>query len=341
MKRTGLQRWLILLFIMAAASQALAWSPQDAQDAASFNDKGKAHLSAGRYKEAVEAFKQAVRLKPDDAEAHTNLGVAYRSLKRFDEAAASFKEAIRLKPDWAVPHIHLGITYLNTDRAKEAINSFKEAVRLEPKLAEAQNNLGVAYSNSQRPHDAIDPLKEAIKLQPGWAEPYNNLGIAYLKSGKYEEAVKNFTEAIRLKPDWAKAHYNLGAAYVQSGDRQKAVEQYEALKSMDAALAKSLNGLIEGKSRIVPGGVLNGKAISLPKPDYPSAAKVQRVSGTVSVQVTVDENGNVIAAKAISGHQLLQQAAVDAARRARFSPTKIEGNPVTVTGVIIYNFVAW
>ena len=324
---------------MAAAAQALAWSPQDAQDAGAYHDQGKEHLSAGRYKEAVEAFKQAVRLKPDDAEAHSDLGVAYQGMKRFDEAADSFKKAIRLKPDWAVPHIRLGILYLNTDRAQEAISSFKEAVRLEPDSAEALNDLGVAYSNSHRPFDAVDPLKEAIKINPEWAEPYNNLGVAYIKAGKYEEAVKSLQEAIRLKPNWAEPHFNLGAAYVQSGDRQKAVEQYEVLKSMDAALAKNLHGVIEGKSRIVPGGVLNGKALSIPKPNYPAAARAQRVSGMVSVQVTVNEEGRVIAATAVSGPPLLQAEAVAAARQARFSPIKVEGKPVKVTGVITYNFV--
>ena len=90
----------------------------------------------------------------------------------------------------------------------------------------------------------------------------------------------------------------------------------------------------------ISGGVLNGKAISLPKPAYPPIARAARASGTVVVQVLIDENGNVVSAHAVSGHPLLQAAAVGAARSAKFSPTKLSGQPVKVTGVIQYNFVA-
>lgn len=90
----------------------------------------------------------------------------------------------------------------------------------------------------------------------------------------------------------------------------------------------------------ISGGVLNGKAISLPKPTYPPIARQAHASGTVVVQVTIDENGSVISAHAVSGHPLLQAVAVAAARGARFSPTKLSGQPVKVTGVITYNFVA-
>jgi periplasmic protein TonB len=90
----------------------------------------------------------------------------------------------------------------------------------------------------------------------------------------------------------------------------------------------------------ISGGVLNGKAISLPRPAYPPIARQAHASGTVVVQVTIDENGNVISAHAVSGHPLLQAVAVAAAKGARFSPTKLSGQPVKVTGVITYNFVA-
>ena len=90
----------------------------------------------------------------------------------------------------------------------------------------------------------------------------------------------------------------------------------------------------------ISGGVLNGKAISLPKPQYPPIARAAHAAGTVVVQVLIDENGSVVSAKAVSGHPLLQAVAVAAARQARFSPTKLSGQPVKVTGVFQYNFVA-
>jgi Ca-activated chloride channel homolog len=92
------------------------------------------------------------------------------------------------------------------------------------------------------------------------------------------------------------------------------------------------------KPAVVSGGVINGKAIRLPKPAYPSTAKAASVSGQVSVQVTIDENGNVITAAPISGHPLLQAAATAAALQARFTPTQLSGQPIKVTGVVVYNF---
>ena len=88
----------------------------------------------------------------------------------------------------------------------------------------------------------------------------------------------------------------------------------------------------------ISGGVLNGKAIRLVQPPYPPIARSAHVSGQVTVQVLIDENGNVISASAASGHPLLRPAAVNAARASKFSPTKLSGQPVKVNGVIIYNF---
>jgi TonB family protein len=90
---------------------------------------------------------------------------------------------------------------------------------------------------------------------------------------------------------------------------------------------------------IVSGGVINGRAIKKPQPEYPSMAKSARASGVVAVRIVVDEKGNVAEAQAISGHPLLQSAGVEAAKRAKFSPTTLCGKPVKVTGVITYGFV--
>lgn len=89
---------------------------------------------------------------------------------------------------------------------------------------------------------------------------------------------------------------------------------------------------------IKSGGVVNGLATHLPKPNYPPPARVVRAHGSVSVQVLIDESGRVISASAVSGHPLLRSAAVDAARSAKFTPTKLSGTPVKVSGVIVYNF---
>ncbi|HEX7297021.1 MAG TPA: TonB family protein [Pyrinomonadaceae bacterium] len=88
----------------------------------------------------------------------------------------------------------------------------------------------------------------------------------------------------------------------------------------------------------VSGGVLNGTALSLPPPTYPESAKRMKIQGLVTVEVVLDETGKVISANATEGPQLLRDAAVLAAKRARFSPTKLSGMPVKVSGVINYKF---
>jgi TonB family protein len=90
--------------------------------------------------------------------------------------------------------------------------------------------------------------------------------------------------------------------------------------------------------RPVSGGVLNGAAISLPAPAYPEVARRMRVAGIVSVNVVVDETGKVISAEASNGPAALRDVAVQAALRARFSPTKLSGQPVKVSGLINYKF---
>ena len=92
------------------------------------------------------------------------------------------------------------------------------------------------------------------------------------------------------------------------------------------------------KSKHSSAGVMNGKAVSLPAPEYPKAAQAVGARGEVNVTVTIDEAGNVISAEAISGHPLLKSAAVEAAKKAKFKPMIVDGQARKVIGTIVYNF---
>lgn len=90
----------------------------------------------------------------------------------------------------------------------------------------------------------------------------------------------------------------------------------------------------------VSGGVLNGRANSLPKPVYPNAAKAVRAAGRVTVQVTIGKDGTVTSAVAVSGHPLLRKPSEVAARKATFAPIRLsDGHPVKVSGVLIYEIL--
>lgn len=91
--------------------------------------------------------------------------------------------------------------------------------------------------------------------------------------------------------------------------------------------------------RSISAGVLNGKAIVLPKPIYPQVARAVGARGTVSVSILIDPRGCVNEARTNFGHPLLISAALDAALRTQFSPTTLSDNPVWVNGIITYNFV--
>lgn len=84
---------------------------------------------------------------------------------------------------------------------------------------------------------------------------------------------------------------------------------------------------------------VNDLALKLVRPEYPSAARAVRASGTVVVRVKVDEQGNVVSAVRVSGHPLLALSAVSAAKKSKFIPSVTREEPITITGSIVYNFV--
>ena len=89
----------------------------------------------------------------------------------------------------------------------------------------------------------------------------------------------------------------------------------------------------------ISGGVLNGRATTLEKPRYPPEARAAGAAGAVSVQVLLDVDGKILSAQAVSGHRLLQFAAREAACRSKFPSTRLQGQPVMMSGAITYNFV--
>jgi TonB family protein len=135
------------------------------------------------------------------------------------------------------------------------------------------------------------------------------------------------------------SHWDKSMGDIPEPDRVFEVNIGEQLPSIKISPSGQLTPPSIHDSKTISGGVLNGKATNLPKPAYPDAARAVRASGTANVQVTVDTDGNVVSASAVSGHPLLQAAAVQAARQAKFSPTKLGGVPVRVNGIIVYSFV--
>ena len=281
----------------------------------------------------------------ESAETLFNRGEEYLQSKNHAEAIKQFEKAVSLKPDWPEAHFKLGVAHasvppLDKDRPahiEAAIKAFEAAIRLRPNWAEAHNELGLRIMSSGKYDEAIDAFKEAIRYKPEFAEAHKNLAVPYLYTGRFKEGIEQLKESIRIKPDFAAAHKLLGSAYLAIDKRAEAMQVYEVLKPLDAEMANFLLAAIQRPEKFVF-GVKQGKLISNPKPFYPDAARIKRISGMVTVHLVIDEQGNVTSAKAVSGPLELRDAAEAAALKARFTPTLLSGQPVTVNGSISYNF---
>lgn len=124
-----------------------------------------------------------------------------------------------------------------------------------------------------------------------------------------------------------------------AGKSNKSVSSNKS-QSASNKQGKSTNKSPESNQpKTVSGGVLSKIEGDLPAPKYPGAARAVGASGAVNVQVLIDENGDVVSATAVSGHPLLRQAAENAALEAHFEPITLDGQPVKVSGIIVYNFI--
>jgi tetratricopeptide (TPR) repeat protein len=206
-------QWLAFEKVAAVAQKfintASKIEPPKTNEAEELIKRGFKYGELGRHQEALSAFKEAIRIQPDNPLAHSLLGTALCQLGNFKEAIPAYKEAIRLKPDFAVAYFDLGAAYQKLGRLQEAIEAYKVAIRLNPD-------------------------------SPDLNDVYQNLGAAYHKLGQHQEALKALTEAIRFKPNDAYAHFNLGLTYLSLGNRQSALEEYKVLQSIDKAIAEDL-----------------------------------------------------------------------------------------------------
>lgn len=198
----------------------------------------------GRHSEAIEASKKAVNLRPS-AESYFNIGLANYYLKQYREAVESYRQAIRIDPyNAADAYYALGLVYRDWGRADDEIQAYKQAIRLRPDYSSAYERLGSRYLKSKKYGEAIEVFKQLAVLKPGDANPPNSMGEAYLELGRLPEAVEAFRQAIRLKPDFGRAYYNLGRSQLAMGNRDGALEQYNILQNLDQDWAERLSNLI-------------------------------------------------------------------------------------------------
>jgi TonB family protein len=182
------------------------------------------------------------------------------------------------------------------------------------------------------------------KIGPGSEETVPTL-IELLKS-RYDEIRLAAAQALgKIGPGANSAIPALQAARrdKDSNVRSAAAQALAVIRTASNSvepLATSPSGEPESvkKTIRVSSRVLQDNAIRRTQPTYPPTAQQERISGAVEVEVLTDESGNVISAKTRSGHPLLRQAALEAARKWKFRPTLVNGQPVRVTGVLVFDF---
>ena len=173
------------------------------------NSAGNLLLGFGRVDEAIVEYTEALRWKPDFADAHYNLGYAYLRRGQADEAMAECREAVRLSPTFAQPHNTIGNVLRRAGRLADAIAEYRTALRLDPTFGDAAFNLGNALYESRQPAGVVQAFRQALAARPDDADAHNNLALALEALGRADEAAVEYREALRLNPQMTEARANL------------------------------------------------------------------------------------------------------------------------------------
>lgn len=161
--------------------------------------RGVAYRNKGNYKQAIEDFDRAIRLKPDIAEAFNNRGVTYDYKGDYERAIQDYNQVIKLRPDYAAPF----------------------------------NNRGLVYHEKGEYDRAIQDFDHAIRLKPGYAEAFENRGSAYLATGDYDQAIRDYSQAITLEPNYAGDFSDRAFAYDCKKDYGRALQDYDLAVGLD------------------------------------------------------------------------------------------------------------
>ena len=195
-------------------------------DAKTFFNLGKTHLKLQLYDEAIKAFKQAIQIRADYAEAYNGLGDAYLYSEHYQEAITAYTQAIKLNPDFAEAYNGLGLAYSDIFQPEEALKALQQAIKLQPKSPLNFYFIGLTYKKLGKRKEAIEALRETVRLNPKFADAYEALGDLYFGSKEYAAAVETYRSLVQLRPESPLAHSNLANSYFSLGKPQEALGEY-------------------------------------------------------------------------------------------------------------------
>lgn len=229
-------------------------------DARAFAGLGNVYVDQGRFGDAVTAYQQAIKVKPDYGAAYLPLAFSLARMNRYPESIDVYQQSLKFDPSSPEVFNNLSFAYNHTDRYQEAIDSSMRAIQLIGETGEAfklgfqerneirsyaYKNLGNALNGLKRYDEAATALKKAAEIEPKNASAHFNLGLTLYNAHRYSEAIESYKEVIKLRPSLAQAYFNLGITYYAVSDKPSAMAQYEALKGIDATMAKQLYDYIK------------------------------------------------------------------------------------------------
>lgn len=261
---------------------------------------------------------------PVDAEYYQRRADSHMVKGEYDLAVADYNKSIELNPKDSLSYLSRGLSYYNKKAYDLAVADFDKGIALDPKESMAYYNRGSSFEKMGEIQKAITDYQKASDL-----DATNEPAKESLERLKAEQA------RLMPKPQTQPASLSLNSP--------KTPTETKPEKTPETKVEKPKNTLPTEQrdlSKPVDLGQLNGVALSLATPTYPEFARKTSVQGLVNVQVTVNEEGKVVSAKATSGPAMLRGAAEEAARRSKFKPTMADNQPVKATGFISYNFKA-
>jgi protein O-mannosyl-transferase len=183
--------------------------------------------NANRPQEARDHAQEALRLKPNYADAHCALGVALAKLGQTDQAIQEYRQALDLDPSFAEAACNLGAALGGKGQLPEAVHYLERAVALKPHSFEAHSNLGRALASVGRLPEALEQLKIAVQLHPDYAEGEINMGNIAHALNHNQEALSHFQQALQIKPNFPEAYVRIALVYAEMNRPADAVSAAE------------------------------------------------------------------------------------------------------------------
>ncbi len=154
-----------------------------------------------------------------------NLGIAYLDQLQYSDALHAFEEVVKLRPEYADGHINVGLTYIEWEKYSEARASIEKALSLSPGNARALYYLALVERREGHCDREIADLQQVVQQYPESRDARRELGISYYQQHRYTDAREQFEALQLIDPDDLAAHYNLAVLYRRMGMKKEAAEQ--------------------------------------------------------------------------------------------------------------------